>query len=237
MAVLTQTVPTFDSVVAGLSGAYTTQLAMSGATGAVDFAVASQSSALLVSTAGVVTTTGTLEAGTYVVSGTATDSLNNSGPFTFTLAVLAPLSPQTSVTPITPVAPTGQEIKVPVEIDSATGAFSFVDTFYDVVAQHLQSIIMTVAGERVMEPGYGAGLPNAVFAPDSTLEMGLISEEIRRQVKAWESEVQIVDFRFLTNPSDPTQLTMQVDYVVQPLGSMNTVTVNVGGSIGQVVGG
>jgi uncharacterized repeat protein (TIGR02543 family) len=64
-------------------------ITVANATGTVTFVTSAPSSALSVTSAGVVTTTGALKAGKYTVSGTDSDASKNSGTWTYTLSVSA----------------------------------------------------------------------------------------------------------------------------------------------------
>ncbi len=66
-------------------------IAVTNNTGAVTFATTVSSAALHVSSGGVITTTGTLKAGAYTVSGTDSDASGDSGTWTYTLSVANPV--------------------------------------------------------------------------------------------------------------------------------------------------
>lgn len=82
-----QSAPTTASVNAGL--AYSGQLAVVGNTGAVTYTTTSGTSPVAVSSTGAVTAADTVVAGSYKVSGTDTDTIGDSGTWSFTLTVNA----------------------------------------------------------------------------------------------------------------------------------------------------
>ncbi len=97
---ITQIAPFGGSVAAGHT--FTDQLATTGNHGAVTFTVTSSSPAFAVSSTGAVSVPGTLAANTYIVSGTDTDPLSDTGTWSYTLTV----SPGT----ITQIAPFGGSV-------------------------------------------------------------------------------------------------------------------------------
>jgi major membrane immunogen (membrane-anchored lipoprotein) len=101
---LVQRVPTADSVVTTLSSTFKDQLNVGANLGAVSYVQTSGSASLLVSSSGLVTTTGALAQGTYRASGTTSDPTGDMGKFTFTLSVTAPPPPK-------PAAPTATTVK------------------------------------------------------------------------------------------------------------------------------
>ncbi len=88
---LDQTSPTSGVTTSDNSGTFTSgPITVSHATGAVSFVITSSSKALSVSPQGAITTSGTLLAGSYNVSGTDSDQSGDTGTWTFTLTVTTP---------------------------------------------------------------------------------------------------------------------------------------------------
>ncbi len=86
---LVQQLPTAGRVKVSGSAGYSAQLAMNATSPAVapTFVQSTGQPQLLVSSSGLVTTSGTLPAGTYHASGTVSDTLGDTGTFAFTLTV------------------------------------------------------------------------------------------------------------------------------------------------------
>ena len=78
---------TSDGVSTADSAAYSTQLVVNGGVSGATFTVTQGSPALHVSSTGGLTTTGTLAAGNYTISGTTDDGYGDSGTFSYTLTV------------------------------------------------------------------------------------------------------------------------------------------------------
>jgi major membrane immunogen (membrane-anchored lipoprotein) len=87
VGVLLQNSPLTATVKVSGSATYSEQLGITGATGSVTYAQTSGTPNLIVGSSGLITTSGTLAAGTYVAKGTSTDSVGDKGTFTFTLKV------------------------------------------------------------------------------------------------------------------------------------------------------
>ncbi|HQU00461.1 MAG TPA: hypothetical protein PLG60_08145, partial [Acidimicrobiales bacterium] len=84
---LTQSGPLFASILAAAAPSFTQQLSVSGANGAVTFTQTSGAPALLVSSTGLLSTSGTLASGSYVARGTTSDASGDTGKFFFNLRV------------------------------------------------------------------------------------------------------------------------------------------------------
>ena len=96
---MTQSPPVFASATPLSSATFSNQLVMTGASGPVTFVQTRGAPSLLVSPTGLVTTSGSLAPGSYVVRGTASDPVGDRGTFFFNLRVLTPKA-------ITQAAPT-----------------------------------------------------------------------------------------------------------------------------------
>ncbi|HUV58102.1 MAG TPA: hypothetical protein VMV96_04785 [Acidimicrobiales bacterium] len=123
---LTQNLPASASVSVATAATFTDQLAVTGANGAVTYVQTSGAPALVVSPTGLITTSGTLTSGTYVVQGTMSDVSGDQGTFVFTLKVgviTQKLPTWVSATPVTSATFTHQ-----LAVTGASGAVTFVQT-------------------------------------------------------------------------------------------------------------
>ncbi len=86
-ATITQSSSTTGSVSTAASATYTEPITVEDNTGSVTFVTTKSSSALSVSSTGVISTSGPLTVGTYSVSGTDSDGAGDQGTWTYTLTV------------------------------------------------------------------------------------------------------------------------------------------------------
>ncbi len=112
---LVQQLPTTGRVKVSGSAHYSTQLAVTAANPAdpPTFAQTSGQPQLLVSASGLLTTSGTLPAGTYSAGGTVSDTLGDTGTFTFTLTV----GQLVQRPPLRASVPAGQSATYSVQLD------------------------------------------------------------------------------------------------------------------------
>ena len=87
VGVLIQSAPTTASVKVSSSQTFTDQLNVTGGDGAVTFVQKIGTPALIVGASGLVTTGGTLQAGSYVAKGTTSDAAGDQGTFTITVKI------------------------------------------------------------------------------------------------------------------------------------------------------
>jgi hypothetical protein len=86
---IAQSAPTTGSVTTPRSSTFTDQLVVTGNNGAVTYTQVTGSPNLAVSSTGAVTTSGTLNEGTYTATGTTSDPAGDTGTFAYTLTVSA----------------------------------------------------------------------------------------------------------------------------------------------------
>jgi phage baseplate assembly protein W len=220
--------------VSGLSETYTNQLNVMGNVGAVIYSTTMPSADLTVTPNGNISATGILNVGAYAVSGIVTDSQGNTGFWSFALTVVGPVSPGTSVTPIMAALPSGVEIQVPFQIDPTSGGVAILTDYAAIMAQHIETIILTGITERVMNPAYGFGAERMVFAPVNAGLPSLLKSDIITAIKTWEPRVQVQDVIVESSPTGQNILVITVIFLVIPLNDVNTVTVTTGGTIAQV---
>jgi hypothetical protein len=125
-ASITQASPTTGVTTAATSAAFTSQLVVTGATGAVTYVQTTGNSSVVVSSTGAVKTTGALKAGVYTATGTTSDANGDKGTFTFALSVgvLTQTSPATAT-----VATTGSSTYTSqLAVSGANGVVAYAQT-------------------------------------------------------------------------------------------------------------
>ena len=123
---ITQNPPTSASASVATAVTFTDQLSVTGSSGAVTYAQTSGTPAMIVSPTGLITTSGTLAVGSYVVRGTMSDASGDQGTFFFNLKVgTMTQNPPTSATatPVTSATFTDQ-----LSVTGSSGAVTYVQT-------------------------------------------------------------------------------------------------------------
>lgn len=76
----------------------------------------------------------------------------------------------------------------------------------DVLEQSLRALLLTVPGERIARPDYGAGLRRFLFAPASVETRARIAKAIEDAVARDEPRVSLVAVDIEPDPARPTLL-------------------------------
>ena len=124
----------------------------------------------------------------------------------------------------------GLTLKLPVTEDELDG-LKLIKNFPDLIQQNLTNLLLTIPGERIMDPTFGVGLPRYLFEQNDQTTYAEIRSKISEQVTKYLPFVQInsvvfsnIDIPkpdgFLANPGkslDPNFLGVEITYTIVPL--------------------
>lgn len=83
------------------------------------------------------------------------------------------------------------------------------------VEQAIEIILRTNPGERIMLPGFGAGLRRFLFAPNSAVTHGRVEEAVRRALIDQEPRITVERVTALAAEDEPNLMRIEIDYVVR----------------------
>ena len=102
----------------------------------------------------------------------------------------------------------GISVKLPLTYSSEDGPYKLNKKTKEAVRQNLKNLILTIPGERVMDPSFGVGLRNFLFEQITERLYTRIAERIRKQVRSYMPFVYIEHISFDsmdTRPELPTK--------------------------------
>ena len=116
----------------------------------------------------------------------------------------------------------GYSPHIPLTVDSVDGFYKLNKTYKEFITQNLKMLLLTVPGERMMDPEFGVGLYRFLFenAPQDS-----ISHAIQEQVLSYMPFIEIHDISFnrsggnhaLPDELDPHYLKVSVTFKIIPL--------------------
>jgi phage baseplate assembly protein W len=124
----------------------------------------------------------------------------------------------------------GLTLKLPIALDEFD-SIKMVKNFPELVEQNLKNLILTMPGERVMDPTFGVGILRFLFEQNNPMTYTEIRAKIDQQVNKYMPFVRIDDIvfsssvtespdGFLSNPGkslDPNFVGMKIVYTIVPL--------------------
>jgi phage baseplate assembly protein W len=129
----------------------------------------------------------------------------------------------------------GLTLKLPVAIDDADG-LKLLKNFPELVEQNLKNLMLTVPGERIMDPAFGVGLPNYLFEQNDPTTYAEIQAKIQQQVTKYLPFVQINSIKFTSSTfssdgvlpvsgpaADPNYVGLSITYTIIPIKTTKTM--------------
>tara|TARA_Y100000034_G_scaffold121788_1_gene166454 strand:+ start:28 stop:444 length:417 start_codon:yes stop_codon:yes gene_type:complete len=133
----------------------------------------------------------------------------------------------------------GISAKLPLRQDSRDGGYALTKTYKENIAQNLKNLLLTVPGERIMDPNFGVGLREYLFEPNVSAIHLQINQNIREQVKIYLPFVSVEAVNFLTTanqslavanfiaPEEEHRLSIEVVYKILPIDIIDALVVKV----------
>ena len=124
----------------------------------------------------------------------------------------------------------GLSPKLPLVIDYGDG-YALNKTYVEVVKQNLNNLLLTVPGERIMDPDFGVGIKRFLFEMDNDITRSEISGKIYEQGGKYIPFIEITDIVFKSQREDinidPNLLFISITYIITPLDFSDKLDISV----------
>jgi len=120
--------------------------------------------------------------------------------------------------------------KLPLQYDAIDGYYKMSKTLGEVIKQNIKMVVLTVPGERVMNPDFGVGLRNYLFNTEVQIFQSLKSR-ITSQLKKYVPYAKIIEIKSIhlqdiPGEQNPTNsLGLQLIYTVPNAGISDSLTI------------
>jgi len=127
--------------------------------------------------------------------------------------------------------PSGLSPKLPLTVSEVFGPYNLNTNFEDLAKQNLKMLILTIPGERIMDPNFGVGLRRYLFELNDSNTYSNISSRIREQTQRYLRYIRIDDIRFQI-PEDnpdifPHNLSVSILFTILPLQRSTALQIDV----------
>jgi|TARA_R110000824_G_scaffold43928_4_gene128186 uncharacterized protein len=117
---------------------------------------------------------------------------------------------------------------LPLRRNFETG-YKLIDNYKDLVKQNFKNLVLTIPGERIMDPNFGVGLLKYLFEQNSPLLHDKIISRIQNQIKKYMSFVELENVHFNSLETDQNMdqhmLSVKIEYFIVPLGISDEVVI------------
>lgn len=104
--------------------------------------------------------------------------------------------------------------KFPVNVDTPTGKISMSEYDQD-IQEAIWIILATAKGERIMQPDFGCGIHNFVFATLSMATLELIKLSVSEGLTRWEPRIDVNEVKVSLDQNKPGKIWIDINYHVR----------------------
>jgi len=123
----------------------------------------------------------------------------------------------------------GLSPSLPLTVDVQDG-FRLNKTYKQVVQQNFTNLLLTIPGERIMDPEFGVGLKTYLFEMDNQMLRSDLSAKIISQAARYLPFIEITDITFRTAETDVdiqrNTMYASITYIITPLEFADTLDIS-----------
>ena len=108
-------------------------------------------------------------------------------------------------------------VKLPIQKDSSDG-FVTIKSIKEMFNQNLKMLILTIPGERIMDPEFGVGAQQYLFYGFNEGAQIKLDNSIREQVATYLPAIKIIDILFAQADPGSNTLSFRVEYGIPDAG-------------------
>lgn len=131
------------------------------------------------------------------------------------------------------------EVLYPFSLSADGGIASTGDNPQLQAQQHVDALVSTTPGERVMLPTYGVPLKSSLFLGDLSAITASLTTDVTVAMGDWEPSIAVQRVAPLVSDRSEGTVVIDVDYTVGDnplsLSNVNTATVEVGGNVVEII--
>jgi Bacteriophage baseplate protein W len=107
-------------------------------------------------------------------------------------------------------------------VPAADGTLAWPD-LESSIRQTIRVILMTRPGELILEPRFGAGLPDYLHQPNEMITRRRIQDAIARELGAWEPRIHLDAIEVEPDPERGERLSIRILYRIPRTGAAGSV--------------
>jgi len=123
----------------------------------------------------------------------------------------------------------GLSVALPLRIDPVDGVYGLNKTLVDMATQNLKMVILTSPGERLMEPEFGVGVRNYLFAQNSPGLSSQLRDRISQQVSKYLPYISLNNLQVfspsISGDTDNTRLNIIINYSIPAANVVADLTI------------
>ena len=119
----------------------------------------------------------------------------------------------------------GISVKLPLTYDSFDGPYNSTKNLVDTVRQNFKNLVLTIPGERIMNPNFGVGIHQLLFENHTQQIEEDFFERLNTQTDRYLPFVEIINVE--TNFNEAKHIwNVRLHYFIKPLGVSDLLELN-----------
>ena len=123
----------------------------------------------------------------------------------------------------------GISVRLPLSIDQSHGPYSLHTRIKPMIKQNLKMLLLTIPGERMMDPNFGVGIQKFLFENDTINLRSRLSERISKQVRRYMPFLKIKDTILPdiseVNSLSSNSLRIQITYSIEDMSEADILNI------------
>ena len=116
--------------------------------------------------------------------------------------------------------------KLPLKYGTEDGPYKNLKTISEIGHQNLKMIVLTIPGERVMDPFFGVGISQYLFEQEGSIGEGFIEQKILSQVEKYIPYVKITNIEISKKEIDRNFIGMKIEYFIENFSTNEVLYLN-----------
>jgi len=120
--------------------------------------------------------------------------------------------------------------QLPLRVDAVDGPYGLIRSYVELVRQNFKMLLLTIPGERIMNPDYGVGLSQYLFEGNTSVQHAAINDAIASQTQRYMSYIQLnkIDFGVPESQPDlyPHTIAITIHFTIPPLGESTSIQID-----------
>lgn len=125
----------------------------------------------------------------------------------------------------------GLSPKLPLLRDPQDG-YALNKSYSEMITQNLKMLILTIQGERIMDPEFGVGLRKYLFRNNTPSVHSEIKSQIRSQIGKYMPFIEVVEINIsdisegYSEVNGSNAISVKMEFIITPLESYGTLEIN-----------
>jgi len=121
----------------------------------------------------------------------------------------------------------GISVITPLIYDKQDGPYKLNKTIQDAVKQNFKNLVLTIKGERIMDPDFGVGIYSYLFENYNLGTINELKQETYSQVRKYLPFINILDFTVAESTTNLNQFYIYIKYSINSINVLDELTFTV----------